>query len=761
MKPNSWPFVPVHITNDGEDQEERSQLHKLTGIGIINNEYLQGIQTEICANVENPTTLIEFTSDGEPVRTDSSLLAHQLRPPCKVFRECTKDVYCLQSDRCHAMKVQGLTRRDLETALELGSLAAPSDDPNCIKTDPVVRQDDLTKRIYVEYDCPLLGYRELLFPVLFNEKVIAALFVGQLGLQDQLDEIINRRKRYLQQNPFTKEFNIYKKDKNIPAQTLEDLVGAKHAEWFGDPKHVVDQQAYKSLITKCCQQIKRLETIMGEQMQIQRQQYIDSHIKQRIDEFYQQLSEGRLNKEDEEPLAILWRVLEQQLAGIVTDFNYEFALTFGIGANGHNEHTPAEMKVVAKAGSIPNGILAVVPTLVYSHVRDQKVASPIAVTDLAIKPSNIIGWPDSEFSGPSSSYDLSSPVQAQQSAVVLIIDKEAHNHAEEDRDLSSSLQSFFLLVSSSLSSILAEKAQLQTEAALRIFGHEMAQLTAGLMWLSKIYLKRAARLRDLSVDKANDICRDIEGFIQQIDFLTSMARWIRAVPQPVKQHFLAYRELLLKWKDIYRLDANGKKIQFAVDYPSSDDPLRPPLWGDQSQLEQLVYNLVNNAMKYCYRGTKVHMDCRKHVANRSSPHYLTIIDYGAPIDGGKELYELYKRGRNVGGSQGLGIGLYVAKKIVEAHGGSISHSSEQISAFNVPLIEAYLQSDKTSSDIEPQLRSTLEQLKASGEYTKIVAIGESGALRYSEPTIDELRNAITMPTYRVTLTVVIPAKEVE
>lgn len=89
--PGKWPFKPDHISNDWQD-------HGLTGQGVVSNRHLQGYQTIVCANVENPTTIIEFTPEGRPVRTDSLLQEHPLRPPCKKFRAFTDHTYCRDCD---------------------------------------------------------------------------------------------------------------------------------------------------------------------------------------------------------------------------------------------------------------------------------------------------------------------------------------------------------------------------------------------------------------------------------------------------------------------------------------------------------------------------------------------------------------------------------------------------------------------------------------------------------------------------------------
>jgi signal transduction histidine kinase len=178
-------------------------------------------------------------------------------------------------------------------------------------------------------------------------------------------------------------------------------------------------------------------------------------------------------------------------------------------------------------------------------------------------------------------------------------------------------------------------------------------------------------------------------------------------------------------------------------------------------LEQLVYNLVNNAVKYCYRGTRIHLDCKKKYLGPHHPHILTVTDYGMKMDVGPAVYELYSRGLNTTRIEGLGIGLFLVKKIAEAHGGSVGYSSAKVSDYNVPLIEPYLRAQLQwrQSDFMRDLDRELERLGRSGDYYRIVALGEGNELRYSRPTRGELVNSIKKATWEVTFEVVIPPLE--
>ncbi len=195
MKPRVWPFRPDHITNDGPEWDER-ELNKLTGEGVIPNEYLEGIQTSICANLAHPTAIIEFSPEGVPVRTDSRLLVYALHPPCSTFREHTDHKYCYECDDNHALLFRSLNRSNIATDLEMRiqSSVYIQDYVKVLGEVPQWRSEQDDGRGYLEYDCPLLGYRELLFPIFCEDRVIATFFEGEIALLYYLD-IIPRRQQ--------------------------------------------------------------------------------------------------------------------------------------------------------------------------------------------------------------------------------------------------------------------------------------------------------------------------------------------------------------------------------------------------------------------------------------------------------------------------------------------------------------------------------------------------------------------------------------
>ena len=99
--------------------------------------------------------------------------------------------------------------------------------------------------------------------------------------------------------------------------------------------------------------------------------------------------------------------------------------------------------------------------------------------------------------------------------------------------------------------------------------------------------------------------------------------------------------------------------------------------GDRGRLAQVVNNLLTNAVKYSRAGTRIEVQ----VETLGEQACLQVQDegIGIPESAMPQLFHRFYRAPN-GAAQsinGLGIGLYVVKEIVDRHGGSISVDSRE------------------------------------------------------------------------------------
>jgi len=119
--------------------------------------------------------------------------------------------------------------------------------------------------------------------------------------------------------------------------------------------------------------------------------------------------------------------------------------------------------------------------------------------------------------------------------------------------------------------------------------------------------------------------------------------------------------------DIVALEGYGRAShRFEVDLP---DPV-PALWADRTKVEEILANLVGNAIKFSPNGGTV------AVAGRAKDGFVqfSVRDEGVGI-AQSDLQNLFKRFQRVGSTvmriPGTGLGLFVCKHLVEAQGGSI------------------------------------------------------------------------------------------
>jgi signal transduction histidine kinase len=121
-------------------------------------------------------------------------------------------------------------------------------------------------------------------------------------------------------------------------------------------------------------------------------------------------------------------------------------------------------------------------------------------------------------------------------------------------------------------------------------------------------------------------------------------------------------------KEFEHKSYNDKKIKF--EYYRDNPNQEYILYGDKNRIGQVIFNLISNSIKFISKGGKIIIIIEKAKSNyKNRTITLTIKDTGIGID--DEIYPNLFTKFVTKSFQGTGLGLYISKNIIEAHGGKI------------------------------------------------------------------------------------------
>jgi two-component system sensor kinase FixL len=181
---------------------------------------------------------------------------------------------------------------------------------------------------------------------------------------------------------------------------------------------------------------------------------------------------------------------------------------------------------------------------------------------------------------------------------------------------------------------------------------------------------------------------NLVNLVTQIDHAAGVVRRMRDFLRRGHPHVSTVdgRGMLVDALILVRAEATAKKIEIELDVPSE----LPPLYGDRIQLQQVVLNLVRNAMEALAGRTDGIV--RLAVRRLDSPDAIEVrvADNGPGIEA--ELAARLFEPLTTSKPDGLGLGLSICASIVQLHGGRIWLQSGAAGAtefrFSLPLRQA-------------------------------------------------------------------------
>jgi signal transduction histidine kinase len=224
--------------------------------------------------------------------------------------------------------------------------------------------------------------------------------------------------------------------------------------------------------------------------------------------------------------------------------------------------------------------------------------------------------------------------------------------------------------------LLVERAALRREReALRenfaaIVSHELRSP------LAAVQQNLFVTIRELEGVVSEDQRQRLERMSSRIgDLLALVSRWLHGFSIDVAPLRDGFRPVAISEPVANAVEsAQTEAVRKAVEIVTVVDPAAVVL-GDEGALTEAVLNVIGNAVKYSREGGRVEVSA----GHRDETVVISVSDQGIGIPAADlpRIFDAFYRGQaGAGGVAGAGIGLALTRRIVEAHDGSISATSE-------------------------------------------------------------------------------------
>jgi len=242
---------------------------------------------------------------------------------------------------------------------------------------------------------------------------------------------------------------------------------------------------------------------------------------------------------------------------------------------------------------------------------------------------------------------------------------------------------------------LSELARLKTYFVSNIT-HELRTPLHGILGLADVVLEDNENPLPENQRRYLEMMKHSgEALLEVVDHILDLTKYQSGMVQ-LDIHKLDLKNIFQACLEELTDHFNSQKCQWQFEWPAET----PWVYGDERELKHLVFDLLENALKFSPGGTIT-------ISSQKSGDMLKVCirDTGAGIDE-KEQETLFEEFRQASGEQsrkegGPGLGLALAKKIVDLHGGRIWVESKKEAGsyfyFTLPLNPARIENKQSDN----------------------------------------------------------------
>ncbi|HEV2122142.1 MAG TPA: ATP-binding protein, partial [Chloroflexota bacterium] len=244
-------------------------------------------------------------------------------------------------------------------------------------------------------------------------------------------------------------------------------------------------------------------------------------------------------------------------------------------------------------------------------------------------------------------------------AVVEFRDITQQKEAEEERER--------LLALEQQARIMAEAASRLRDEFLTVAAHELKTPMTSLRGYAQVTLRRLEREGTLTPERVRTTLKAID---QQTLRLARLVEQLLDVSR-IASGRLALQRQHIDVVGLVRAEMDGAQArtdQHTLVLSVSDQPLLA--WVDPLRLEQVLANLLDNAIKYSPEGGLIEVA----VSRQDERVQIAVRDrgLGIPAEQRAHIFDRFYQAHADQHRSGLGLGLFIAKQIVDLHGGTIT-----------------------------------------------------------------------------------------
>jgi two-component system phosphate regulon sensor histidine kinase PhoR len=229
--------------------------------------------------------------------------------------------------------------------------------------------------------------------------------------------------------------------------------------------------------------------------------------------------------------------------------------------------------------------------------------------------------------------------------------------------------------------------------------HELRTPLAAIRALVETLADGAIDDETVAEDFLRRVISEVDRLNELIEDLLDLGR-LESGRLPLRRSRISAAELVRRSVDRVLPQANEAKVGIRIDDPGEEVVLSV----DVSRIEQVLINLLDNAIKFSPHGVDVSVTWEKAGGGVE----IAVIDRGSGIAPEElpRIFERFYKSDRARNSSGTGLGLAIARHIMAAHGGDLSVESVygEGATFTAKLPESAISDDLSEDPARPESR---------------------------------------------------------